>query len=86
MNIAYRSPAVQFRLLDVGDPFSYQGTVYMKTSTVVPRGADRDMDDKFQLNAVNVTNGIVVGFVDSDEVHLVYGEFVMTISPPVNDV
>ena len=72
MNIVYKKQCEAYKLLTLGDVFSWAGIMYMKTQNFLPEsGAER-------YNAVNLSLGKGACFNDNDEVTPVKAKLVVS--------
>lgn len=72
MNIVYKKQCEAYKLLTLGDVFSWAGIMYMKTQNFLSES------DGELFNAVSMRDGLSTYFEASDEVVLVKAQLVIS--------
>lgn len=72
MNIVYKKQCEAYKLLTLGDVFSWAGIMYMKTQNFLSESGGE------LYNAVNLSLGKGACFNDNDEVTLVKAQLVVS--------
>lgn len=72
MNIVYKKQCEAYKLLTLGDVFSWAGIMYMKTQNFLSESGEE------LYNAVNLSLGKGACFNDNDEVTLVKAQLVVS--------
>lgn len=72
MNIVYKKQCEAYKLLTLGDVFSWAGIMYMKTQNFLSESGGE------LYNAVNLSLGKGAYFNDNDEVTLVKAQLVVS--------
>lgn len=72
MNIVYKKQCEAYKLLTLGDVFSWAGIMYMKTQNFLSESGEE------LYNAVNLSLGKGACFNDNDEVTLVKAQLVIS--------